>query len=113
MKNKSVGKSSRTPFKHWGLSAELGRLMGVFAVPSARDHFDEEAKARQVASGGDRKSDNKKIGCDNVTTTDQGADKARNKAGKAVGVPYYIKPNTGIEAPGMKLPEHMPRGRQS
>lgn len=32
-----VGRSdSRTPFKHWVLNAELGRLLGIFANPKAR-----------------------------------------------------------------------------
>lgn len=33
----SVGKSSRTPFKHWVLNSELGRLCGIFAHPLALD----------------------------------------------------------------------------
>ena len=35
MKKKQVGRSSRTPFKHWILNAELGRLMGIFASRKA------------------------------------------------------------------------------
>lgn len=35
-KNKPVGRSSRTPFKHWILDAELGRLCGIFGSPAAR-----------------------------------------------------------------------------
>jgi len=31
----TVGKSSRTPFKHWVLNAELGRLCGIFSNPIA------------------------------------------------------------------------------
>jgi len=31
----TVGKSSRTPLKHWILNSELGRLVGVFGNPIA------------------------------------------------------------------------------
>lgn len=31
----TVGRSSRTPFKHWLLNAELGRLAGIFANQGA------------------------------------------------------------------------------
>jgi len=35
MKTMTVGKSSRTPLKHWILNSELGRLVGVFGNPIA------------------------------------------------------------------------------
>lgn len=40
----TVGRSSRTPFKHWLLSLELGRLVGIFANPVARAKVHAVAK---------------------------------------------------------------------
>ena len=50
----------------------------------ARAYYDEQAKERQKASGGDKKSDNAKIGSGKKTITDKQT--ARDAVGAAVGV---------------------------
>jgi hypothetical protein len=73
----------------WICDNQLGRrnihpLDGERLLNRKRKVLEEEAKKRQSEAGGDRKSENKKIGGGNISTSDFG--KTRDIIGKELGV---------------------------
>lgn len=65
MRRLPVGKSSRTPFKHWILNSELGRLCGIFKMKAIGKASNVHAKATpfhvvDMCAGDGVESDSKK-----------------------------------------------------
>ena len=91
-----VGRSDRTPVKHWLLNHALGQVAGTLST------------GRVI---GGQTSTNQPSGFVPEFAPEFEWVSDVYQQCKAAGVPCYLKANLGLKSPGMKLPHPLPRRR--